>query len=1142
VNARTTAAVAMAVAMLGCGVAAASASADAGLAFTDWTSNSAGVTDGTLLGAGVELAGPPKLPSDGTVLDGTYPGYGDANFTPPVTATDTAYLVANPNDNGTYTLDFSSPVTDPVFDFASLGSIITFPAGTVLERVSGDSGFAVSGNVVTGQAAPVVQLGDSDSNGTLRLDGTVSSLTLKIGGNLPNPAALDGVYMQIGAAPAPLSPPPSTPPPPPPPPPIVISPAAQQVAAGGFDAVLATVPDPQATINWDVTGDGKIDAQCPASKPLVLFQAPLTLYSKARAITSLRITATAIVPGQAPSATTTLVGVTPSRLPASFSLAEQSALVAQLAHPTVVCAEPPPALAGGTSVSALPPDFNRIVRPYFKCIPAEIAMQVVRVSGCFKPVTRLADIPAPDVPQLEHDVVTSGHLDPNPDGLAARVDAWLSNAPGWVSLPDIAVRVNGIVFSPGNTPANAIVIHPTAQGLLTAGAAIYAGGVRLSDPRPFDLALNGSGSIPLGSFPHLPTGLQAIGGLPLVGDMTVSLQGGATLDAHAEIAAHVQLPPALFGAQAAFTGRVDDNGNFNISSFTISAPSLQIGPVGLQDFRVQFNGSQWIGQGKICITTSACISAEPADGGGITIGPGSAFAIKLSYSPQPPVPLGTDVDLTQIRAGVGYPPLRFTGGASVTVGSLLQIDGNLVLAFASSSPGQQYTLQTDRATLGDGLRPQDYTTPLHSFTLALTAQGSLLIPVIGKLPLANAHFLYVAPGFVDFGAAFHISVIDVITVDGQVDGTISFTQGRFQVFGDMHACIFGIICSGGQGIISDRGVGACVQEAFISLGGGEHFKPSASSEFWPIDGCRWSPFADQGITARAARAGGVQTIPTQAGDPAKVIELHGTTGAPSVRVTTADGASADSPAGTGVGMDTTTRKPRIVIMRSEPLKLTTIGIETPATGVNRIKLLPGSSPIAHVREAADQPQARITAFVRGSGSERHLIYDLDPRTAQTVTFYERAGSVIRPLGTVTGGRGDIAFAPQPGRGTHMISAQFTLDGLPAERMTVARFTPPSPRLARAGQVAARHAGATVRVTWRPVSQATGYDVVLTAASGGQIHQHTSRPSATFRRVVEYAAGRVAVQATAPQRTGPSATERFRADGKRPRGLFHPLKR
>ena len=51
-----------------------------------------------------------------------------------------------------YTIHFGSPTTNPVLELGSLGSRLDFPAGTHLTRLSGDSGFSVSGSSVLGHA------------------------------------------------------------------------------------------------------------------------------------------------------------------------------------------------------------------------------------------------------------------------------------------------------------------------------------------------------------------------------------------------------------------------------------------------------------------------------------------------------------------------------------------------------------------------------------------------------------------------------------------------------------------------------------------------------------------------------------------------------------------------------------------------------------------------------------------------------------------------------------------------------------------------------------------------------------------------------------------------------------------------------
>lgn len=93
------------------------------------------------------------------------------------------------------TITFTVPVNDPVLLFASLGSIVAFPMGTNVVRLSGDQGFTVSGSNVTG-----VVSGSIDSNGTVRLIGCFSMISFSATTNVADPTIPDGIFFQIGGS------------------------------------------------------------------------------------------------------------------------------------------------------------------------------------------------------------------------------------------------------------------------------------------------------------------------------------------------------------------------------------------------------------------------------------------------------------------------------------------------------------------------------------------------------------------------------------------------------------------------------------------------------------------------------------------------------------------------------------------------------------------------------------------------------------------------------------------------------------------------------------------------------------------------------------------------------------------------------
>jgi hypothetical protein len=196
------------------GLSAGAASSDVvvPLQFADWTAIS-GTTSasGTLLGASISLSGSHVFPTPTSVLDGSWPFFAGPDFTPPLAKTDMIQIGGLPGD--AYTLQFGAPVTDPVLEIASMADTMVFPNATQITKLSGQSTFTVAGNVVTGTLnAALGPDSVNDSNGTVQLAGTFTSIPFTVDPNYVL-GSEDGILLQVGAT----SPPPSPPPPPPPP-------------------------------------------------------------------------------------------------------------------------------------------------------------------------------------------------------------------------------------------------------------------------------------------------------------------------------------------------------------------------------------------------------------------------------------------------------------------------------------------------------------------------------------------------------------------------------------------------------------------------------------------------------------------------------------------------------------------------------------------------------------------------------------------------------------------------------------------------------------------------------------------------------------------------------------------------------------
>ena len=283
---------------------------------------------------------------------------------------------------------------------------------------------------------------------------------------------------------------------------------------------------------------------------------------------------------------------------------------------------------------------------------------------------------------------------------------------------------------------------------------------------------------------------------------------------------------------------------------------------------------------------------------------------------------------------------------------------------------------------------------------------------------------------------------------------------------------------------------------------------------WPFDGCKWSRFK---VDVRPSIAAASQrTIVVRRGEPDPALKIFGTGAAPLVHVSGPGGQSLDS---TSSGFDHTPGG-QIRILRYEGIKedFTVVGLENARPGTYTVSAMPSSVPFTTVASATDPPDAKVTAHVGGSGERRTLAYDVRNRPGQTVTFWDSSrGGAAHPIGHVRGGSGALHFTAAPGDKRRTIYAQFTLDGMAAERINVASYEPPAATLATPGHLRASRAKTRVTVSWTPVADAAAYEVTLTdGLTGYQRFVRTRSHRLTLTRIPLTAGGTVAVRAIDPR--------------------------
>lgn len=769
-------------------------------------------------------------------------------------------------------------------------------------------------------------------------------------------------------------------------------------------------------------------------------------------------------------------------------------------------------------------------RPELRLCSETLVAGPLEIDGCMNRITSVNDIP-----KAERGIVT---------GIAQQLGVSLTTGAVQtaIGLSDAyfthdTVKINGVRFTPAPGSGAAIVIYPQINRIVSSNASVDVGGIKLDIPPSFSLDTTAlAGRIHLGTFHQLPGGITTLARFGLVGDVTVdlvhrrALRGTPYLPSNAEITVSLEPPDVLKAAGVAFRGlatlTADNAHSLNVDSLKLGPVNATVGEVSIQNAQLTYQrvpNEEWRGTGKACMPGGLCLDMTPPHGD-VTFRHGLFYHVGATLGPfSPRVTLFPGLDLESIGFGFGLDPTRFTGSARVVAAGVVTIDGVVLMAF----PSQRTPYVLDRDEVGTGFPAAFYGPPHTGPTVGMTAAASIDISGL-SIPFGQAYFLYEYPGYVAFGGAASMSLADVISVHGQIAGEFNAANGRFNLEGSVEGCIDEVdICAGFHGGISDRGMAFCGSFVF-DMGVGIQYHPFHVTPY--LAGCSFDDYRETHVKGRSARAliGSPYLVHIDPGDPNRSIRIDGADGAPAVRVTGPDGETVESTQHLTTGN-------RIAILRAEKLKTTVVGLRNPRPGTYRIEQLPDSVPVTKISEAQALPAAKATSMVSGSGTERELRYDIRTRAGQTVTFLEvTAGGGARTIGTVTGGgRGTLRFSSAPGPGVRQVEAQFTLNGLPAERLTVARFAAPSPRLSRPQRLRVVRRGTSLHVSWHKVLDATSYEVAVTTSSSGQRLIRTRSPSAAVSRIARSNSGRVAVRAVATLRAGSPALARFRATVPRP---------
>lgn len=512
-----------------------------------------------------------------------------------------------------------------------------------------------------------------------------------------------------------------------------------------------------------------------------------------------------------------------------------------------------------------------------------------------------------------------------------------------------------------------------------------------------------------------------------------------------------------------------------------------LGPVFVKGLMFEYRGSNdsWSGAAQVSLPGSLI-----GIGGdfGIVHGAFDHARVKVTFpvGAQPQVFPG--LFLTQINAGFGRNPIRFEGGAGISAGEVVDIDGKVFVAFASAGTPYQFPEQAGELQALSGRT-------LRSLSIAVGGTASLHLPILDrKLALANAYLIYEYPSFVELagGISFQYSFL---SVEGGVHGFADGSSRTWNLDGGVKGCLRNIaigpvdldfVCATVGGVVSSKGIAFCgtVPVPFfggvvpVPIGAGYAWGDSAPTPM--VFSCDYGPWKESipaGFAYRTGTGASPRAVTIGAGLPGAMIRVTGKGAPPDVVVA--------GPGGQTVSTAAPPRNKSVLALKLKDTNTTYVAFKNPAAGRWTVTPTATSAPVLRVSVAGSLRAAKITTRVRGTGSRRTLEYTATAAPGRAVTFAERGPQTYRILGKARGRSGRIAFSPAPGpAGVRQIVAQLSQNGQPGRTLVVGRFQATSaPRLTAPREIRITPAKNALLVTWKKVPGATRYTITVVPAKG-----------------------------------------------------------
>jgi hypothetical protein len=696
-----------------------------------------------------------------------------------------------------------------------------------------------------------------------------------------------------------------------------------------------------------------------------------------------------------------------------------------------------------------------------------------------------------------------------------------------------SVRINGLDLTPGAAAKAVTITIDKGKGTLVSSRQVLvkAGNVELDRKRlEWNLPKSGGQLEDLAGNPEtFDAGKSKVEflGLDVSGYVSPDLTGGAGTD----LPVNLELPDpfgALLGDKITgqTTLRLDNQNGLILAGAEIRAKSIWLGIAEVREFFLKYtNVDPFLLQGQAQILLPVIQSQMRTQfgfkGGEFDYGNASLDF----FDPDDPVSRGLPVisDIAFLRTigfSVETDPTKIAGNATATGGPTVNLGGT---PFAAVT------------VFGD----VSYTFSDPGVFLA-TGHGQLF-----NIDAADTRVEFVTDGKLSLASNFSIPA-GPVRLSGSTTGEVSLKNGAFNLGGTGEGCGMDPIpgCVGGiKVLVSSKAASGCASAVSVEtplgdaeVAAGVAYRWGDGFEIFP--GCNLDGYEDvvAKAEARAAtRRGTPLGFTVRRGAGQVNVAIAGSSAAPGVTITGPNGetvTSSTTPNGSATGTAG-------ILTQSDTFDAAVAALPKAAAGAWTVDPLPGSVPIASIKQAQTLPEPKVKAKVRkGKGRKRIVSYTVKRAAARRVQLYERGKFGTSLIGTAKGKRGKLEFkaADGPG-GRRTIEANLSLDGIPRDVLAVGSYRAPGPiKPAQPRRVRIRRAGGKAIVSWRRASGAERYLVEAAMRDGRRLALTTKRTRLKIKDVPGIDSAKVKVAGlTADNSAGRPATARLKAKPKRRRG-------